>query len=159
MKKHVLASTLAIGLLAVTGVSAQTLTAVNPPASTQFDGTYAFVSGTKLNETFTTTATAHVLQCPDWKGGRLLITNGHAQYPRINPVYDGTVGPQGDLMMRFNATAVTRGESPGVERTIVGIIDGTGMVRTRMTGYYCRYDLIWRKEPSAQQTSLPHASQ
>jgi hypothetical protein len=137
---------LAFGLLAATGSSAETQTTA--PGNNQFDGSYAFVSATKLNETFTTTATAHLRQCPNWGGpGRLLIVDGHAQYPRGKPpIYEGTVGPQGELRMRSEASPVVRGESPGVERTITGMIDSTGTVHARMTGYYCGFDLVWRKE-------------
>jgi hypothetical protein len=137
--------------LAPTKFLAQTQVAATGNA--QFDGLYTFVSATKLNETYTTTATAHLRQCPNWGGpGRLLIVNGHAQYPYGKPtIYEGTVGPQGELMMRSNSTPVVRGESPGVERTIMGIIDNSGTVNARMTAYYCGFDLVWRKERKEAQ--------
>jgi hypothetical protein len=142
---------LAFGFLAAAGSSAQTETAAT--GNTQFDGSYAFVSATKLNESFTTTATAHIRQCPNWGGpGRLLILNGHAQYPGGKPpIYDGIVGPHGELMMRSSATPVVRGESPGVERTITGIIESAGTIHARMVGYYCSFDLIWHKERNQAQ--------
>jgi hypothetical protein len=146
MWKHILVSAAAFGLVAATGSSAETQTAAT--GNTQFDGIYAFVSAAKLIETYTTTATAHLRQCPNWGGrGRLHVEYGHAQYPHGKPpIYEGTVGLQGELTMRSNSTPVVRGESPGVERTIRGIIDGTGTVHARMTGYHCSFDLVWRKE-------------
>jgi hypothetical protein len=128
----------AFGLIA----AANAQTASPPSASTQYDGTYAFVSATKVNETYMTTRTTRVGQCPDRKAASLIIANGEARLP----VFEGTVGPQGELFMRRHAEPVKRGITPGVEAAISGRIDGNGTIRARQTGYGCSYDLVWQKE-------------
>jgi hypothetical protein len=92
---------------------AQTSPASN--TSTRFDGTYAFVSWTKVNETYTTTATNHVGQCPDLRGGPLKVVNGEI---RLGSRFAGTVGSQGEFVMRLDATPYR--DSPGVEATVTG---------------------------------------
>ena len=73
------------GLVAAAGAQ----TPSPPAATTQFDGTYAFVSATKVSETYTTGATEHIIRCGDYTaGGPLTIVNGRAYY-------EGTVGSQG----------------------------------------------------------------
>lgn len=115
-------------------------------ASIAFDGTYAFVSGTRLNESYTTKGTEHIKRCGGYKGGPLTIVNAHASYGSGRG-FDGTVAPQGELTMRLAPTPVNRGISPGVEVTINGRIDADGTVRARRVGYYCSYELVWRKIP------------
>ena len=115
----------------------------SPTVSMQFDGKYAFVSSTKVNETFMTTRTTHLSQCPDRKAASLVIANGQARLP----VFEGTVGPQGELVMRRHAEPVKRGITPGIEAAISGRIDSNGTIRARQTGYGCSYDLIWQKQP------------
>ena len=63
------------GLLA----AANAQTALRPAANTQFDGTYAFVSSTKVNETSRDFKNRE-LQCPDRSAGALTILNGAARY-------------------------------------------------------------------------------
>jgi hypothetical protein len=129
-----------IGFLGVLAV-ADAQTPSPPAAGTAFDGIYAFVSSTKLNETYTTTATAHIKRCGDLPPrGPLTIVNGHARYNR----QEGTVGSQGELAMRLASTPGKKG-SVGIEIVTTGRIDGNGTVRARRTGYYCSYDLIWRR--------------
>lgn len=118
---------------------AQTSPASN--TSTRFDGTYAFVSWTKVNETYTTTATNHIGQCPDLRGGPLKVLNGEI---RLGSRFAGTVGSQGEFVMRLDATPYR--DSPGVEATVTGKIDPNGTVNARRKGYYCSYHLSWRKE-------------
>ena len=130
-----------IGFFALYGV-AVSQTASPPPGSMQFDGTYAFVSATKVNETYTTTRTTRLGQCPDRKAGPLIIANGQARLP----VFEGTVGPQGVLVMQRHAEPVKRGITPGIEAVISGRIDGNGTIRARQTGYGCSYDLVWQKQ-------------
>ena len=45
--------------------AANAQTAAPSAANTQFDGNYAFVSATKVNETYTTTWTTRMGQCGD----------------------------------------------------------------------------------------------
>jgi hypothetical protein len=120
---------------------AQTLSPSTPPV-TAFDGTYAFVSATKVNETYATMRTEHILRCPDRRAARpLVIVNSRARLL----LYEGTVGPQGQLLMRNVPGPVTSGTLPGTETTISGRIDDTGRVRARQTGWNCQYDLFWQK--------------
>lgn len=146
----------AVGLLSTAGVvgllAAAHAQTTSPSASTQFDGRYAFVSATKLTETYTTTRTNRVGQCGDYTGRPLTIVKGEARYPgrgRLTAAgFEGTVGPQGQLAMRLAPTPATRGAgaSPGVEISISGQIDRNGTVRARQMGYSCSYDLVWQKE-------------
>jgi len=149
MQKHV-AWAGVIGFFALLAAAdAQTL---SPSAGTQFDGTYAFVSATKLNETYTTTRTNRVGQCGDYTGRPLTIANGQARYPGLGRLtaagFEGAVGPQGRLAMRLADTPAPRGRgaSPGVEIIVNGQIDANGTVHARQTGYACSYDLVWQKE-------------
>jgi hypothetical protein len=141
-----------VGLLWITGffgllVAADAQTASPPAATAQFDGTYAFVSATKLNETFTTT---RMRPCGDVrKMGPLTIANGQAQYSGFGPVtkagFEGTVAAQGELAMRLASTPASK-SSLGVEMITRGTIDGNGTVRVRQIGRACSYDLFWQKE-------------
>ena len=133
-------------VVAVLGFSAAAI-AQTPPASTavtKFDGTYAFGSSAKVNETYTTIGAEHIVRCGNRSPPRpLVIVNGQARLLR----YGGTVGAQGELLMQRDPEPVGRcgGCSAGVEVIISGRIDNDGAVRARQTGYYCSYDLIWRK--------------
>jgi hypothetical protein len=120
-----------------------------PSANTQFDGTYAFVSATKLNETYTTTWTNRMGQCGDIrKLGPLTIAIGQARYSGSGRVtsagFDGTVGPRGELALRLAAPASK--SSLGAEIVTHGTIDGNGTIRARQTSRACSYDLVWQKE-------------
>jgi hypothetical protein len=138
-----------LGLLAA--ANAQT---PSPPASgAQFDGTYGFVSSTRLNETYATTRANRIGQCAEnLKVGPLTVANGQAQYSGFGRLtkagFEGTVGPQGELTMRLASTPAPRGAgaSPGVEISTRGRIDPNGTVSARQMGYLCSYDVIWRKE-------------
>lgn len=121
--------------------------AQTPPsftAGTKFDGTYAFVSATNVNETYTTMITNHILRCPDRRAARpLVIVNSRARLL----LYEGTVGSKGELEMRNTPQPTKFGTLPGSEVTINGSIDADGTVRARQIGYNCSYDLIWQKMP------------
>jgi hypothetical protein len=114
-------------------------------AGIKYDGTYAFVSSTKVNETYMTTGTTRIGRCGGLPPrGPLTIVNGHARYN----LQEGTVGSQGELAMRFLAPSPfgrCGGCSPGVEIITRGRIDGNGTVRARRIGYYCSHDLVWQK--------------
>jgi len=66
----------------------------SPTVSTQFDGTYAFVSGTKVgDEIHFGRMTEHPYRCGDFgKGEPLTIVSGQARYLGTIYVFDGTVG-------------------------------------------------------------------
>jgi hypothetical protein len=128
-------------VVAVLGFSVAAM-AQTPPlstAGTKFDGTYAFVSATKVNETYFTTVTNRVGRCGDYRAAPLTIVNGQA---RIFD-FEGTVGPSGELVMRTAPRA--RSKSFALERIISARIDSNGIIHARRTGYSCRYDLIWQK--------------
>jgi hypothetical protein len=132
--------------------AANAQTSPPPTSGTQFDGTYGFVSATRVNETYTRWS-HRVGQCAEnVKVGPLTVANGQARYSgsgRLTATgFEGTVGSQGELAMRLASTPATRGAgaSPGVEITTHGRIDGSGTVSARQMGYLCSYDLVWRKE-------------
>ena len=131
-------------VVGVFGVSAGAIaqTPAVSTADTRFDGTYAFVSSAKVNETYATMRTEHIMRCPDRKAARpLVIVNSRARLLR----YEGTVGPRGELLMRNAPGSVKFGTLPGTEITISGGIDDTGKVRARQTGWSCQYDWVWQK--------------
>jgi len=119
-----------------------------PPASTagtQFDGTYTFVSSTKLNETYTTTS-GRMGQCPNRRPGPLTIANAQARfrYGRQREFEaEGTVGSQGELVMRLVPTPGNK-TTPGTESVVNGRIDGNGTVTARQISRFCNYDLSWQ---------------
>jgi hypothetical protein len=107
-----------------------------PIPSTRFDGTYAVVSSTKVNETHVNRATGQTDQCPERperRGGTLKIFNGQAHLPN----FEGTVGSHGELAM----IRVSR-----VEGTVSGAIDRDGTVKARRTVGDCSYDTVWQKD-------------
>jgi hypothetical protein len=112
---------------------------------TKYDGTYAFVSSTKVHETYLTTGTTRLGHCPDLRPrGPFSVVNGHAKFN----LQEGEVGPHGELAMRFLTPAPfgkCGGCSPGLEVTSTGGIDESGTVRVRRMDYYCSWDLIWQK--------------
>lgn len=89
-----------VGLLTIIGFFSF-ITPVNsqtqPPSTpeTAFDGTYAFVSSTKVNETYMDRA-GQIGHCPDLRASSLIITKGQASLP----LFEGTVGPHGELAMQ-----------------------------------------------------------
>ena len=109
-------------------------------ATTSFDGTYAFVSATRVNET-----NPNGIPCPERRAGSLTIINGQARLP----AFEGTVGSQGELMMRHIPEPDGGGSGtaklPGVEGNVSGRIDAKGTARVRQTGRMCSYDLMWQK--------------
>ena len=70
-------------------VDAQTL--LSQTAGSQFNGTDAFVSSTKVTET-----NPNRIQCPELGAGSPTIINGQARLP----AFEGTVDSQGELLMR-----------------------------------------------------------
>jgi len=119
-----------------------------PAAGTQFDGTYAFVSSTKVNETYMQTKTARIGQCGNGIVGPLSIVNGQARYSGPNRDFEGTVGPQGELVMRRHEEPVNGGETPGRGATTNGKIHSNGTARARQVGGWRSHDLTWQREPN-----------
>jgi hypothetical protein len=79
------------------------------------------------------TKTAGIGQCGNGgKVGPLSIVNGQARYSSGEDhqnQYEGTVGPQWQLMVRFVSMPLSGGERPGIERPVNGRIDGNGTAR------------------------------
>ena len=129
-------SLIVVFLASFSAANAQTV----PPASagTKFDGTYEFVSATKLNESYTNYS-GRLQQCEDYRGTPLTIVNGQVRFF----TWTGTVGPQGELTMHVTLAPF---KGPFVyDRTITGVIDSTGTIRARRSTRYCQYDVVWRK--------------
>lgn len=144
MQKHIAWLWIAGLFGLVAAANAQTPSPSTPPA-TAFDGTYAFVSSAKVNETYTTLGTERLRRCGDLWDGPLTIANGHARYNK----QEGTVGLQGELTMRLDPTPLGKGGgNEGIEITIFGRIDVNGAIRARQTGPNCQYDVIWQKMQS-----------
>jgi hypothetical protein len=124
-----------------------------PAATTQFDGTYAPVSATTLNETFLAGGTRPG-QCPERKAEPLTIAQGHARYSshRLDGaarlILVGTVGSQGDLTMRREPDPDSRhaGITPGIEFFAYGRIDGNGTARVRQIGDRCNFAFNWQRQ-------------
>ena len=128
-----------IGLLGIMGFIGA-LAAVNAqaqPASTAgtaFDGKYRFVSSANVNATYTTRK-GQTGQCPSRKAGPLHVVNGRVHYVTATGYrVGGTVGPQGELMMRALAPANQGGSQP-IDIDLRGTIDGNGTVRARQISY------------------------
>jgi hypothetical protein len=115
-------------------------------AGSQFGGTHAFVSSTKLTEIFTQSQTGRTRPCPDWEVGPLTIVRGQARLSfvstshGIHADFDGMVGSQDELVIR----SVNPAYDAPAERLLNGRIDGTGTVRARLISG-CRFDYVWRK--------------
>jgi hypothetical protein len=111
-----------------------------------FDGTYEFVSSTKLVETYIATGTSRMMQCADGMAGPLTIVSGQPRFSLSVPgkpaEFGGMVGSQGKLAMRSALPNI--GARP-TERMLRGRIDGTGTVRAQLSGLNCNYGFIWRK--------------
>jgi hypothetical protein len=130
----------------VLGVSAVAI-AQTPPASTagtSFDGKYRFVSSTNVNATYTTRK-GQTGQCPSRKAGPLHVVNGRVHYVTATGYrVGGTVGPQGELVMRALAPANQGGSQP-IDLSVTGNIDASGRAQVRQNGYECSYDFVWQR--------------
>jgi hypothetical protein len=130
----------------VTAVCAQTPT---PPANTAFDGTYQFVSITRVNETYTTFSNRSG-QCPvpdpTKRRQPVTVVNGAAQWTDLRGrQFEGTVLPTGQLTMDSTEPS-RRNRHLGQERTVLGMIDGNGTVHARLMSRGCSYDWVLQKE-------------
>ena len=101
-------SGLAVWVVGIFGFSAAAIAQTLPSSTvgTRFDGTYVFVSSSKVNETYTSHITEHIQRCLDRSPPRpLVIVNGHARLLR----YGGTVGAQGEFLMQRDPEPWGRG--------------------------------------------------
>ena len=125
------------GLLAV----ANAQTAPAPAAGTAFNGTYRFVSATKVNEMYTS-YNGQMGMCPNRKPGALHIAGGRAHYTAATGYrFEGTIGSQGELTMRSEMV----GSSRPAHMQASGKVDGSGTAHVRQTGSACSYDFVWQK--------------
>jgi hypothetical protein len=135
-----------IGLLSVAGffgliAAANAQTAPPGTTGTAFDGTYKFVSSTKVNEMYTS-YNGHSGMCPDRKPGTLHIVGGRVHYTAATGYrFGGTVGSQGELTMRSEMV----GGSRPARMQASGAIDGSGVVHVRQMGSSCSYDFVWQR--------------
>jgi hypothetical protein len=137
--------TKSIGWLAIGGIfsfvaASEAQTQALLTATTAFDGSYAFVSATLVQPV------VHP-QCTDSYniGGPLVAAQGRAEFTNLlghHSHFEGTIGSQGELMMR--ASAISPQEINDI--FVNGRIDRDGTVRARMTGRLCSYDVVWQKE-------------
>jgi hypothetical protein len=119
----------------------------SPAAGMQFDVTYAFVSSTKVNETYRDFHNRE-LQCRNRRAGPLTIVNGQARYTSRSGrrEFEGTIGSRGELAMRSTAAAANRLDALPSTVIVSGSIDDQGTIRARQTCWFCRYDFIWQKQ-------------
>jgi hypothetical protein len=99
-------------------------TSSSSTASTKFDGTYGFVSSTKV----------YGLRLREGRAGSLTIINGQVRLL----AFEGTVGSQGELMMRHipePGGAPGTVKKPGVEGNVSGRIDTNGTARAPNRSY------------------------
>jgi hypothetical protein len=114
-------------------------------AGTAFDGKYRFVSSANVNATYTTRK-GQTGQCPSRKAGPLHVVNGRVHYVTATGYrVGGTVGPQGELMMRALAPANQGGSQP-IDLSVTGNIDASGRAQVRQNGYECSYDFVWQRQ-------------
>ncbi len=137
-----------IGWFGVVGLigSFASANAQAPAASAAFDGTYAFVSSTNVNATYTT-RNGRTGPCPERRTGPLHIANGLVRYTTTTGYkLKGTVGPQGQLTLGLVAPSNSgnAGSQP-LNLSLNGQIDSTGTIRARQTSNSCSYDFVWQK--------------
>ena len=121
-----------VGLLSIAGffgllgtANAQILSVST--AGPEFDGTYRAVSSAKVNQMYIAEK-GNMAVCPDRMPGSLTIAQGQAQYTDASgDSVDGTVGPQGQLVMR----AVEPGGARTMELDVSGSIAANGTIRAR----------------------------
>jgi hypothetical protein len=133
-------------VVGVLGFSAVAIAQTPPPstAGRAFDGKYRFVSSTNVNATYMTRK-GQTGQCPSRKTGPLHVVNGRVHYVTATGYrVGGTVGPQGDLVMRALAPANQGGSQP-IDLSVSGIIDASGRAQVRQNGYECSYDFVWQR--------------
>ena len=123
--------------------------AQTPPAAiaaAALDGTYAFVSATQVNRSYTTRG-GRLFQCPELKAGPLTIAQGRASYTTdTGHQLTGTVGPQGQLSLGSVQPPSSGGGYRPVETNVSGSVAANGYARARQMGNSCSYDFLWQRE-------------
>lgn len=140
MQKHVgyLSAALFLGL----SVPALAQTPSAPTPVTKYDGTYAFVSSTKVNETYMNRVTGRIGRCGERRRPvSLVIVRGKARWR----VFWGDVGSEGELLMKLDPQPINFGTNPGFEVIIFGRIASDGTARPREISDVCDYDVVWQK--------------
>jgi hypothetical protein len=130
------------GLLAAADAQTPLPSTVRGP----FDGTYRFVSSSKVNATYVT-RNGRAGPCPDRRAGPLHIEKGRARYTTATGYkLRGTVGPQGELELHVVAppNSSNAGAAP-IDLVVNGTIAGSGTVRARQASHSCSYDFVWQK--------------
>jgi hypothetical protein len=103
-----------------------------PASTTAFDGIYTGVSMT-FEGTMRGLSTSRTC-APSGKPGRLTIANGVVQTSWGGSTADGSINPQGVLVMHAQSGARFDGQA-----------DGHGIVTGRFSGY-CSYQIVWQKK-------------
>jgi hypothetical protein len=128
-------------------VAAETAqTQLPPTAGGPSDGTYRFVSSSKVNVAYVT-RNGQMGQCPDRRAGPLHVAKGRARYTTATGYkLRGTVGTQGELAMRVLAppNSSNAGSRP-IDIIVNGSIDGAGTARVLQSSHSCSYDFVWQK--------------
>jgi hypothetical protein len=96
---------------------------VTPTTINAFDGMYTNAVVTAMTPT-----------CPNLNPPALTITNGSALWQGPNLAFQGYVTPQGVLAM-----------SSSTGQTFQGQIDPRFMLKARVTGPNCTYDITWNR--------------
>jgi len=117
-------------LTIIASAFAMPVAAQAPAPTTGFDGIYAGVS-----REVSKNPSAHRTNCPkSGVPGPLTITKGVARWSG-GEGWEGTVSPEGGLMMR----------APNGGR-FDGQIDGQGTIRGQIGGWGCTGTFVWRKQ-------------
>jgi hypothetical protein len=82
--------------------------------------------------------------CPDRTPGPLTIRNNRVEYvSETGRRFEGTVNPQGQLVMKGIEQIITDGTP--IRMNIDGMVDGAGTAHVRQLGNSCSYDFIFQK--------------
>jgi hypothetical protein len=147
--------TKSIGWLAIGGIfglvaAAHAQTPAPSIATTAFDGTYTPISSTPENYEGLANGDPYLkarFQCRDTRPEPLIIERGQARLSNATTGnFEGTVGPQGELVMRLISLAAwPEGVMPGNEIILSVRIDRNGTARGRRVSRACAYDFVWQK--------------
>ncbi len=109
----------------------------------RFDGTYQPLSSKKVSQTYVTRQ-GIMGECPDRTPGPLTIRNDRGEYlSEPGRRFEGTVNPQGQLLIKGIEQANTEGRPFAMN--VTGMVDGTGTAYVRQLGNSCSYDFVFRR--------------
>ena len=127
-----------LAFLAASGAAAQSY----PVAGGAFDGTYGFVSGQTLTQTFTDRH-GRTGYCPEQRPGPLMVSQGQAWYTTgSGRQIVGTINPQGGIAMQVSAP----GQGRTLEVQVGGAVDTAGTARLHQMGNSCSYYFTWQRQ-------------